>query len=506
MTFRLSLSYNLVRRFHSNTTLLRYVESTAVRYPNLKRGNYGKLSDKNVKFFQSILEPHQVITDPSDIEGYNVDWLNTVRGSSSLVLKPKSNEEVSEILKYCNTNRIAVCPQGGNTGLVGGSVPVFDEVVVSLSLMNRVISVDELTGIAITEAGCVLENLESKLHEHCLTLPLDLGAKGSCHIGGNVSTNAGGIRLLRYGNLHGSVLGVTAVLANGQVLDCLSTNKKDNTGYDLKQLFIGSEGTLGVVTQVALQCPTKPSSVQLAFLGVENFDNVLETMCQAKRGLGEILSSCELIDQSALDCVSSQLKLQAPVNNYPFYVLLETAGSNATHDTEKLNSLLEQLLQKGLIADGVVAVDSAHVMKIWALRERIAEALASEGYVYKYDVSVPVRQFYQLVEEMRNRLGDPGIRCCGYGHLGDGNLHLNITTEEYNTDVLNKIEPFIYEWVSKYKGSISAEHGLGFKKRNMIGFSKSESTIHWMHHLKQLFDPNNILNPYKVLPDAMNRP
>merc|ERR1712179_2918 len=176
---------------------------------------------------------HNVLQEnfQGELDQYNVDWLKIVRGQSKLVIRPKTVNEVSEIMKYCNENLLAVCPQGGNTGLVGGSVPVFDEVVISLSLMNKIISVDELTGIAITEAGCVLENLESKLHEHCLTLPLDLGAKGSCHIGGNVSTNAGGIRLLRYGNLHGSVLGVTAVLANGQVLDCLSTNKKDNTGY-----------------------------------------------------------------------------------------------------------------------------------------------------------------------------------------------------------------------------------------------------------------------------------
>lgn len=489
-----------IRNFHSHSQLSRYVKPTSLTYPKLKRGNYKTLSDNDLNFFRNILTPHQILTDPDDVEGHNVDWLQSIRGCSSLVLKPKHLDEVSEILKYCNSNRIAVCPQGGNTGLVGGSVPVFDEVILSLALMNKITSIDPLTGIAIAEAGCVLENLESKLHESNLTLPLDLGAKGSCQIGGNVSTNAGGIRLLRYGNLHGSVLGVTAVLANGEVLDCLSSNKKDNTGYDLKQLFIGSEGTLGVVTQVALQCPTKPSSVQVAFLGIDSFDHVLETMVQAKVNLGEVLSSCELVDWSALDCVSSQLKLKSPVDDYPFYILLETAGVNADHDTEKLNFLLELLLKKRLIVDGVVATDSAHVMKLWALRERIAEALAAEGCVYKYDVSVPVRQFYQLVEEVRKRLAGHGIRCCGYGHLGDGNLHLNITNEEYSSDFQEKLEPFIYEWVSEHKGSISAEHGLGLKKRDMIGYSKSMAAVNWMAHLKELFDPNHILNPYKVLP------
>lgn len=258
-----------IRKFHTTASRLRkYVELTAVRYPLLKRGNFSFLSDRHLGFFQSILSAHQVLTDElNDLSGYNVDWMRSVRGSSRLVLRPKTTEEVAAILQYCNVQNIAICPQGGNTGLVGGSVPVFDEVVLSLELMDEVISVDELSGVTIVQAGCVLEKLETVLHLSNLALPLDLGAKGSCQIGGNVATNAGGIRLLRYGNLHGSVLGLTAVLANGQIMDCLNTNKKDNTGYDLKQLFIGSEGTLGVVTQVALQCQPKPSSVQVGFFG-----------------------------------------------------------------------------------------------------------------------------------------------------------------------------------------------------------------------------------------------
>ncbi|XP_046451925.1 D-2-hydroxyglutarate dehydrogenase, mitochondrial-like [Daphnia pulex] len=495
-----------IRTFHSSAARFKKnVEFTAVRYPYLKRGNYSFLSDRHLGFFQSILSPHQVLTDEfNDLSGYNVDWMHSVRGSSRLVLRPKTTEEVGAILQYCNAQNIAVCPQGGNTGLVGGSVPVFDEVIMSLGLMDAVISVDELSGIAIVQAGCVLEKLETILHLNNLTLPLDLGAKGSCQIGGNVATNAGGIRLLRYGNLHGSVLGLTAVLANGQIMDCLSTNKKDNTGYDLKQLFIGSEGTLGVVTQVALHCPSKPTSVQVGFFGINSFDNVLETLRLSKQNLGEILSSCELIDASSLECVTSQLKLKSPVNHFPFYILLETSGSNADHDAEKLNSLLEMLLKNGTIVDGTIAVDSTQATNLWALRERIAEALASEGYVYKYDVSVPIRQFYQLVDVMRARLENLPIRCCGYGHLGDGNLHLNITSQEYSSELLNKIEPFVYDWVSRQRGSVSAEHGLGLKKRDYIEYTKSPTTVHWMRRMKKLFDPNNILNPYKIFPGTLN--
>lgn len=493
----------LLREFHLDRVLKQIeVELTSVRYPYLKRGQYNSLTSGHVNFFESFLDKNQVLQDTSEVTGYNIDWMRTVRGSSSLVLRPRTTEQVSNILAYCNKERLAVCPQGGNTGLVGGSVPVFDEVVLSLELMNRILSVDEITGIAIAEAGCVLEKLETELAEANLALPLDLGAKGSCQIGGNVSTNAGGIRLLRYGNLHGSVLGVEAVLSDGSVLDCLSTNKKDNTGYDLKQLFIGSEGTLGVVTRVALQCPAKPSSVQVAFLGVRDFGQALETMRRAKGGLAEILSSCELIDRSALDCVTTNLALRSPIDDHAFYVLLETAGSDADHDAEKLNRLLEQLLHQQIVSDGTVAADATQVKSLWALRERIAEALGRDGYVYKYDVSVPTRKFYQLVDDMRLRLGDEAVRCCGYGHLGDGNLHLNVTSRQFSRPLLERIEPFIYEWVMAHGGSVSAEHGLGLKKRDFIGYSKSPSAIKWMKHIKGLFDPHQILNPYKVFPDA----
>ncbi|ELU02184.1 hypothetical protein CAPTEDRAFT_166406, partial [Capitella teleta] len=221
---------------------------TSERYPHVKRGDYATLSQEDVSFFREVLpEASQVLTTAEDLQGYNTDWMGIVRGDSRAVLRPKSTKEISRVLKRCNDRRLAVVPQGGNTGLVGGSVPVFDEIVISTELMTDVISVDPVSGVLVCQAGCVLERLDGLLREeHDLMMPLDLGAKGSCQIGGNVSTNAGGIRLLRYGSLHGTVLGVEAVLANGDVLDCLSSLRKDNTGYDLKQLFIGSEGTLGV--------------------------------------------------------------------------------------------------------------------------------------------------------------------------------------------------------------------------------------------------------------------
>lgn len=233
----------------------------------MKRGNYATINDSDIKFFESIVTKSRCVTDKSDIDGHNVDIIGAVRGCSQLLLKPKSTEEVSAILKYCNERKLAVCSQGGNTGLVGGSVPVFDEIILSMQLMNKIEHVDETAGILVCQSGCVLEKLEEHVSERDLCMPIDLGAKGSCHIGGNVSTNAGGIRLLRYGNLHGNVLGVKAVKADGTIIDLMSNFKKDNTGYHLKHLFIGSEGTLGVITKVAMACPTKSQAVNVAFLG-----------------------------------------------------------------------------------------------------------------------------------------------------------------------------------------------------------------------------------------------
>ncbi|XP_067006180.2 D-2-hydroxyglutarate dehydrogenase, mitochondrial isoform X2 [Anabrus simplex] len=477
------------------------VELTSVRYPDVKRGNYAVLSDQHVQYFENILGKDRVITDESEVQSYNVDWMKMVRGASKVVLKPKSTEEVSAILKYCNDQTLAVCPQGGNTGLVGGSVPVFDEVIISTTLMNNIISLDEFSGVLVCQAGCILEALETYLSERGYIMPLDLGAKGSCHIGGNVSTNAGGIRLLRYGSLHGSVLGVEAVKADGEVIDCLSTLKKDNTGFHLKHLFIGSEGTLGLVTKVAIQCPPSPKAVNVAFLGLNTFDDVLKVSQAARHGLAEILSSCEMMDGSTMEAVTTNLQLRNPIGEHPFYVLLETSGSHGEHDEEKLSKFLEKYMSNGLVLDGTVASEPSRIQSIWEVRERVAEGLLADGCFIAYDVSVPLHAFYDIVPIMAKRLAGTSVkRCTGIGHIGDGNLHLNITSKEFDYEIHNLVEPFVFEWTSKLKGSVSAEHGIGFKKTKFIHYSKSESSLNLMKEIKKLMDPKGILNPYKVLP------
>ncbi|KAK4585190.1 hypothetical protein RGQ29_022736 [Quercus rubra] len=412
---------------------------------------------------------------------------------------------VSEVLKYCNSRRLAVVPQGGNTGLVGGSVPVFDEVIINVGSMKQVISFDKVSGVLVCEAGCILENLVSFLDNQGFIMPLDLGAKGSCQIGGNVSTNAGGLRLVRYGSLHGTVLGIEAVLANGDVLDMLGTLRKDNTGYDLKHLFIGSEGSLGIVTKISILTPPKLSSVNLAFLACKDYSSCQKLLFEAKRYLGEILSAFEFLDNESLNLALNHLegvRNPLPPAMHNFYVLIETTGSDESYDKEKLEAFLLRSMEGGLISDGVIAQDINQASSFWHIREGVPEALMKAGAVYKYDLSLPVETMYNLVEEMRTKLGN-SAKVIGYGHLGDGNLHLNISTPQYDDAILAQIEPFVYEWTSKQRGSISAEHGLGLMKANKIFYSKSHETVQLMASIKKLMDPHGILNPYKVLPHSI---
>lgn len=509
------------------------VKLTSESYPDLERNSqFAKLTTEDIDFFKSFLPPTSVLegeaasstTFDANLELFNQDWMRKYRGQSRLVLKPSSVDQVSQILKYCNEKTLAVVPQGGNTGLVGGSVPVFDEIILSMANMNKVREFDPVTGILVADAGLILENADKYVAEHGFIFPLDLGAKGSCHIGGNVATNAGGLRLLRYGSLHGSVLGIEAVLADGTIVNNLSTLRKDNTGYDLKQLFIGSEGTLGVITAISILCPPRPTSVNVAFLGLDSFEKVQKTFVKAKKELSEILSAFECMDNTSQEIVGEHTDLSRPLEEkYPFYVLIETSGSSSEHDMEKLESFLESAMtgdesaaegspeSEPCILDGVVAQDSTEAANLWQWRELIPEALGKGGGVYKYDVSIPLSKLYDLVYDIQKRLEEAGvvdythgsdkpvIAAAGYGHIGDGNLHLNVPVRRYDKAVEKILEPYVYEWIQNVNGSISAEHGLGLQKKNYIGYSKDPQMIELMKKTKQHYDPKGILNPYKYI-------
>jgi len=350
-----------------------------------------------------------------DLQPFNDDWMNKYHGKSQIVIKPKTTKEVSEILKYCNEVGLAVVPQGGNTGLVGGSNPVYDEVILNLSAMNQIRSFDEVSGILIADAGCILESTDNFLAERGFIFPLDLGAKGSCQIGGNVATNAGGLRLLRYGSLHGSVLGLEVVLPDGTIYDSLGGLRKDNTGFDLKQLFIGSEGTIGIITGVSILTPRRPSAMNVAVFSLPSYEAVQKVFNTTKSHLGEILSAFEFFDRQAYELVMGHKRKEAAGGEIKkvfekdgegeFYVLVETGGSNSGHDEEKLQGLLEDLMESSSIIDGVLAQDTTQFHSLWSLRELIPESAGKAGSVYKYDLSVPVPRMYSLVEKMRERLG-----------------------------------------------------------------------------------------------------
>lgn len=491
---------------------------TTDAYPEIKRDpRFSEITKDHVAFFKNLLGHDSAILDgvttevsADDLEPYNGDWLRKYRGHCKLVLKPGSTEEVSKILKYCNDNMLAVVPQGGNTGLVGGSVPIFDEIVINTSRMNQIRSFDDVSGILVVDAGVVLEVADQFLAEKGYIFPLDLGAKGSCHIGGNVATNAGGLRLLRYGSLHGNVLGIEAVLPDGTIVDDLCKLRKNNTGYDLKQLFIGGEGTIGMITAVSIQCPQRSPAVNVAYLAVDSYEKTQQAFREAKSQLSEILSAFELMDLGSQKLVQGIRKNNSPLEGeYPFYCLIETSGSNSDHDNEKLATFLEDVMAKEIVSDGVLAQDETQIKSLWTQREAIAECSGHYGGVYKYDVSIPLPDLYRLVDETKEKIQAAGLMgetdkypvldVIGYGHMGDQNLHLNVCVRRYDKRVEEVLEPFVFEWIAGVNGSISAEHGLGIAKKKFVGYSRSDTMIGLMKQIKNLYDPNGIMNPYKYI-------
>lgn len=460
-----------------------------------------------------------VLTRPSDLRKYNLDWTTRYEGRSRVVVRPRTTEEVAAVLAHCDRERIGVVPQGGNTGLVGGGVAVEDEVVLSTERLAGAIAdddLDEVSGVLSCDAGCVLEDVREFLAARGRDVPIDVGSAGSCAIGGNVSTHAGGQYRHRRGPLRGSVLGLRVVLASGAVMDLGGENRKDVTGLDLKQCFVGTEGTLGVVTRVTLDCPTAPRSRQAAFLLADDFGSVLGTLASAKEELGETLAAFELMDRAVLDLMDEpmrrRLNVRMPVSmsstDADFALLVETQGSNEEHDAAKMRSFLQTCFEKGLVADGVLAQDATQVAAFWKVRESCAETLKSTGYTYKYDVSVPIVEFHDFVAEMRSHIASrypssSAVTTTSWGHLADGNVHLNVTVPgrfEEDPVLTSVVEPTVFEAVVRRNGSISAEHGVGRCKRRHMTLIKDENELRLMRAVKALLDPNGILNPGKLLP------
>mmetsp|Transcript_20134 Transcript_20134/g.24819 ORF Transcript_20134/g.24819 Transcript_20134/m.24819 type:complete len:511 (+) Transcript_20134:43-1575(+) len=472
--------------------------------------------DAEVLFSRMGNRDGSVITNENILQVHNIDWTKKYKGNASILCRPKTVEEVSSILSYCNEEKIGVVPQAGNTGVVGGGIPMDKEIILSVQDLDQIEAFDEVNGILTCGSGCILQKLQESVSEWNHLVPIDLGAKGSCMIGGNISTNAGGSYYFRFGSIHANIIGLEVVLPNGTILDLMNLNRKDNTGYDLKHLFIGSEGTLGVVTKIALSCPRLPLAKNAAFLACDDLKGVEETLSLAKQELGEILGAFEFMDSDVLDIVAEEIKIPVTKShsssdksdipdNYRFCLLVETLGANDAHDKEKINQFLEKCMDNNYVVDGILAQDLKQVQEMWHIREGCNPIIKAKGYNYKYDLSLPIPQFYDIIEETRRRLSSrPDAICVNWGHVIDGNIHINVITPgkfEEDEEIKALLEPIIFESVVRRSGSISAEHGLGQQKNKYLGvYAKNQEALSIMKSMKELFDPNGIMNPGKYLP------
>jgi len=459
---------------------------------------------------KGVVGPRGWIADPGECEPYLVEARRLWRGATRLVVRPAATAEVAAVVRICAEARLPIVPQGGNTGLVGGGVPPEDgqNIILALSRMNRIRAIDPVNFTMTIEAGCILAHLQQAAAEADRLFPLSLGAEGSCQIGGNLSTNAGGIAVLRYGNTRELTLGLEVVLPDGRVWDGLRGLRKDNTGYDLKQLFIGGEGTLGIITAASVKLFPKPREVETALLGLTRVEEVMDLFARARAATADQLTAFELIPRAALDLALIYIPgtadpLTAP---HPWYVLLEMSSSQTDSGIRALlERLLEGALTDDLIADGVIAESGAQAKDLWHIREAIVEAQDYSGSI-KHDVSVPISRVAEFVVRATAAVTErlPGIRPMAFGHVGDGNIHFNLTQPDgaETSAYLARWQEFndlVHGIVRELNGSISAEHGVGRLKRDEITHYKSRVEIKLMHTIKRALDPDNIMNPGKVV-------
>jgi FAD/FMN-containing dehydrogenase len=461
--------------------------------------------------FAEMIGAANVLTSPDDQAPYLTEWRDLYQGVTPMVLRPGSTEEVSAVMTYAYQNDLKVVPQGGNTGLVGGQIPqeTGDEIVLSLSRLNKVRAVDP-AGFTITaEAGVVLETLQNEAENVDRLFPLALGAQGSCQIGGNISTNAGGTAVLAYGNTRDLVLGLEVVLPTGEIWNGLRTLRKDNTGYDLKQLFIGGEGTLGIITAAALKLFPRPKKLEAAFVGLPDPHAALKLFTLAKAQAGPVLTGFEIMPRVGVEfCLRHLEGARDPLEGeHAWYVLIElSSGSEAFPVRDLMESILGEAFEEGLVEDAAFAQNLTQVQDFWHIRHGMSEVQKPEGGSIKHDVSVPVASIPDFLDKAMAAVEDfvPGCRPVPFGHIGDGNIHFNVSQpvgadkEDYlaKWDEMNTI---VHGIVGEFGGSISAEHGIGRLKRDLLKDVKQGIELDLMKRIKDAFDPKGLLNPGRVL-------
>jgi FAD/FMN-containing dehydrogenase len=466
--------------------------------------------DAALERIKAVVGPRGWIDDPNEQEPFLTEARRLWHGATQLVVRPAATAEVAEVVRICAAAKLAIVPQGGNTGLVAGGVPPEDRdnIVLALGRMNRIRTVDPANFTMTVEAGCILAELQQAAAEADRLFPLSLGAEGSCQIGGNLSTNAGGIAVLRYGNARELTLGVEVVLPDGRVWDGLRGLRKDNTGYDLKPLFNGGEGTLGIITAATVKLFPRPRETDTAFLALDRVEDVMDLFARARAAAADQLTAFELIPRAALDLALVHIPgtIDPLAARHPWYVLLEMSSSQTESG---LRGLLERLLatalEEGLIADGVIAESGAQAKELWHIREAIVEAQLFSGSI-KHDVAVPVSRVADFIIRATTGVCErlPGIRPMAFGHVGDGNIHFNLTQPEGADTAAylarwQEFNDIVHGIVRDLHGSISAEHGVGRLKRDEITHYKSAVEIELMRRVKRALDPDNIMNPGKLV-------
>ena len=463
-----------------------------------------------IETLAAIVGAQNVITDAETLHPDLGDWRGRYRGAARCVVRPGTTAEVSAIVRACSAAGVAMLPQGGNTSHCGASIPDKSgkTVLISLSRLNKVRAVDAANNTITVEAGCVLQNLQEAALAVDRLFPLSLAAEGSCQIGGNLSTNAGGVQVLRYGNARELVLGLEVVLPDGEVWNGLRGLRKDNTGYDLKQLFIGAEGTLGIITAAVVKLFPLPRSTATAWLAIASPQAAIGLLNGLQAAFGAMLTACELVSDISLGMVLKHIPgAQAPLEKSPWYLLVELSGSGeeaALRDA--LATFLEPALESGEISDAVLAQSVDQAKRLWNLRESISEAQKIEGFSIKHDISVPVSRIPEFLERAGAALQHawPGIRIVAFGHVGDGNLHYNQSKPEAGENAAfiaaqPQVNEMVHDIVHQLGGSISAEHGIGQLKREEILRYKSPLEMQMMRTIKQAFDPRGLMNPGKVV-------
>lgn len=460
---------------------------------------------------RKITGPDYVITDEKGMQPFVTEWRKRFTGKALAVIKPDSTQAVSAIVKLCNQYRVPIVPQGGNTGVVLGSVP--DEsgkaIVLSLNRMNRIRSVDENNNTMTVDAGCVLDHVHEAAEKINRIFPLSLPSSGTCTIGGNLATNAGGTAVLRYGSARSLCLGLEVVTGDGEIWDGLRGLRKDNTGYDLKNLFIGSEGTLGIITGAVLALYPKPKEKLTAITATSDTDKALALLHLVQSRFGTALTAFELISKYTIDLVLKHFPdLPRPFPPiYPQYVLLELSdGVSQEHAVKLLESTLEEAILEEIISDAIIAQSTAQSNNMWKLREYISLAQAQEGKNIKHDIAVPNSSVPAFLSHTDAALQEhfPGCQMVTFGHLGDGSLHYNVSApQDMSDDAFLAKSPevnlVVYESIARFNGTISAEHGIGGLKREELARYKQPVEIAMMKKIKKALDPQNLMNPGKVL-------